>query len=240
MVDSFAKYTCSPKFRESFEVHRLYEKFHNLRSEYETSKEYGCWLTSGQNDAKNFYPNFQSQMPLHVMLHEFLLKNQLSGRGRALSRVNEAYAYDSLTTLIEDSSVEDFIPTSTSTIKNVDPVHFRKSHVKKRRERTGEKEKNTRRKKTKTEYRTDHTLTNNTRREMRTAKEELQNKRHECEMQDARYWYYILHVRAVHLVNPYLNCLTNLCLQSMEIQNSQEQVVLEKNPCGNVRGRQRL
>ena len=29
-------------------------------------------------------------------------------------------------------------------------------------------------------------------------------------------------------------------LQSMEIRNSQDQVVLEKNPCGNVRGRQRL
>ena len=56
-------------------------------------QEYSNWKASGQNEGRNFYPDFQAREPLHVILHEFLLKHDLFGY--ALSRVDDVYSYES-------------------------------------------------------------------------------------------------------------------------------------------------
>ena len=153
VVDSFCGYTCSPKFRETFEVHRIFENYTNLRSEYETSQQYRNWIASGQNDGKHFFPNFQNQKPLHVMLHVFLEKHELSGC--ALSRVDAAYAYDSSAagmddktrtphsthqpTLTPPAGMDELLgspKSGTPTPKCLNPSEFRREHAHRRKQRT--------------------------------------------------------------------------------------------------------
>ena len=92
LVDSFAGIHCSPKFRVKFPVHRLFENYTKLRSDYETSQEYRNWKASGQNDGLNFM-EFQKREPLHVMLHTFLHNLDLSGF--TLSSLDDVYSFDS-------------------------------------------------------------------------------------------------------------------------------------------------
>lgn len=174
MVDSFCSFTCSPKFREAFEVHRLYEKFTDLRSDYETSQQYRNWLASGQNDGKNFFPNFQNQKPLHVMLHVFLERHELSGC--ALSRVDETYTFDSAS-----SGIEELLPGS-KTKKSLDPDEFRRQHSIKRKVRK-DQDRNTTLQSTPKRSR----LVKKIRDEIRSVKAKFEVKSRECEIQDARF-----------------------------------------------------
>ena len=173
VVDSFCTYSCSPKFRETFEVHKLFVNYNNLRSDYENSPQYSNWIASGQNDGKHFFPDFQNQKPLHVMLHEFLLTHQLFGC--ALSRVDETYAFDS-----SASGISELLPGSQPQ-QCLDPSEFRRQHTLKRKKRKAAKgEVQSTPKKNR--------LAQTIRNQMSSAKESFDAKRRECEIQDARLW----------------------------------------------------
>ena len=69
LVNQYLQSQLSTKFRTVWSGAKLRESFRKLRATYEGSRELRNYLQSGQNDGHNFYPDFCSHNPSHVMLH---------------------------------------------------------------------------------------------------------------------------------------------------------------------------
>ena len=99
IVNLYLRSNLSSAYRVRWLATKLRERFRVLRSEYESSSAYRRFNQSGQN-GNNFYPDFQTQNPSHVMCHYML---QQMPRGGVLGDLPKH--------ALVDTEVEDFTPT---------------------------------------------------------------------------------------------------------------------------------
>ena len=69
----------SVEHRVEWTATKLRENFRRMRVDHETSVELRNFTASGQNDGVNFYPDFQSKNPIHVMMHYYMLESMPHG-----------------------------------------------------------------------------------------------------------------------------------------------------------------
>ena len=99
MATMYLRRVMDTRFRVQWTANKLREQFRVLRADYESSRELRNYVASGQNST-NFYPDFQSKNPSHVLLH-YLLEG--TAHGAVLGDVPKAVGMDTNKSFVDMS-----------------------------------------------------------------------------------------------------------------------------------------